>query len=159
MSFMPSWRCVRQTNKISLDFDILTKNLYQGRVPKNQKKLARMTLAHKKGNLFDKSIQISRLPYGVDSRSVDLVWSCLSEIDQYRAVLCRNYSRLGKHTRTKKKWGRFSNSLSIFLTIMDWCIFWMCISQCKLVVNIKKWIDINEYMYVCIKLVHACWEN
>ena len=45
-----------------------------------------MTLAQKKGNLFDKSIQISRLPYGVDSRSVDLVWSCLSEIDQYRIM-------------------------------------------------------------------------
>ena len=45
-----------------------------------------MNLAHKKGNLFDKSIQISRLPYGVDSRSVDLVWSCLSEIDQYRIM-------------------------------------------------------------------------
>ena len=27
-----------------------------------------------------------RLPYGVDSRSVDLVWSCLSEIDQYRIM-------------------------------------------------------------------------
>ena len=45
-----------------------------------------MTLVHKKGNLFDKSIQISGLPYGVDSRSVDLVWSCLSEIDQYRIM-------------------------------------------------------------------------
>ena len=32
------------------------------------------------------------------------------------------------------------------------------ISQCKLVVNIKKWVDINEYKYVCIKLVHACCE-
>ena len=28
-----------------------------------------------------------------------------------------------------------------------------------LVVSIKKWVDINEYKYVCIKLVHACWEN
>ena len=37
-----------------------------------------------------------------------------------------------------------------------WC---HCSLQCKLVVNIKKWVDINEYMYVCIKLVHACWEN
>ena len=33
------------------------------------------------------------------------------------------------------------------------------IRQCKLVVNIKKWVDSNEYKYVCIKLVHACWEN
>ena len=33
------------------------------------------------------------------------------------------------------------------------------INQCKLVVNIKKWVDINKYKYVCIKLVHACWEN
>ena len=33
------------------------------------------------------------------------------------------------------------------------------IHQCKLVVSIKKWVDINEYKYVCIKLVHACWEN
>ena len=33
------------------------------------------------------------------------------------------------------------------------------IFQCKLVVNIKKWVDINKYKYVCIKLVHACWEN
>ena len=31
--------------------------------------------------------------------------------------------------------------------------------QCKLVVSRKKWVDINEYMYVCIKSVHACWEN
>ena len=23
------------------------------------------------------------------------------------------------------------------------------------VVNIKKWVDINKYKYVCIKLVHA----
>ena len=45
-----------------------------------------MNLAHKKGNVFDKSIQISSLPYGVDSRSVDLVRSCLSEIDQYRIM-------------------------------------------------------------------------
>ena len=45
-----------------------------------------MTLAHKKGKLFDKWIQISRLTYGVDSRLVDLVWSCLSEIDQYRIM-------------------------------------------------------------------------
>ena len=45
-----------------------------------------MTLAHKKGIFFGKSIQISRLPYSVDSRSVDLVWSCLSEIDQYRIM-------------------------------------------------------------------------
>ena len=30
---------------------------------------------------------------------------------------------------------------------------------CKLVVNIKNWVDMNEYKYVCIKLVHACWEN
>ena len=22
-----------------------------------------------------------------------------------------------------------------------------------------KWVDINEYKYVCIKFVHACWEN
>ena len=29
------------------------------------------------------------------------------------------------------------------------------ITQCKLVVSIKKWVDINEYKYVCIKLVHA----
>ena len=35
----------------------------------------------------------------------------------------------------------------------------ICISQCKLVVNIKKWVDINEYKYVCIKLLHTCWEN
>ena len=45
-----------------------------------------MISANKKGNLFDKSIQISRLPYGVDSRSVDLAWSRLSEIDQYRIM-------------------------------------------------------------------------
>ena len=31
--------------------------------------------------------------------------------------------------------------------------------QCKLVVNIKKWVDIIEYKYVHMKLVHACWEN
>ena len=31
--------------------------------------------------------------------------------------------------------------------------------QCKLVVSIKKWVDINEYKYVCIKLVHTWWEN
>ena len=23
----------------------------------------------------------------------------------------------------------------------------------------KKWVDIKEYKYVCIKLVHDCWEN
>ena len=33
------------------------------------------------------------------------------------------------------------------------------IGQCKLVVDIKKWVDINKYEYVFIKLVHACWEN
>ena len=33
------------------------------------------------------------------------------------------------------------------------------ILQCKLVVNIKKGVDINEYKYVYIKLVHAGWEN
>ena len=33
------------------------------------------------------------------------------------------------------------------------------ITQCKLVVNIKKWVDINKYKYVCTKMVHACWEN
>ena len=33
------------------------------------------------------------------------------------------------------------------------------IYQCKLVVNIKKLVDINKYKYICIKLVHACWEN
>ena len=33
------------------------------------------------------------------------------------------------------------------------------IYQCKLVVNIKKGVDINEYKYVYIKLVHAGWEN
>ena len=33
------------------------------------------------------------------------------------------------------------------------------IDQCKLGVNIKKWVDINEYKYVYIKLVLACWEN
>ena len=32
-------------------------------------------------------------------------------------------------------------------------------NQCKLVVNIKKWVDINKYKYFYIKLVHACWEN
>jgi hypothetical protein len=32
-------------------------------------------------------------------------------------------------------------------------------TQCKLVANIKKRIDNNEYKYVCIKLVHTCWEN
>ena len=31
--------------------------------------------------------------------------------------------------------------------------------QCKLAVIIKKLVDINEYKYVCKKLVHACWEN
>ena len=31
--------------------------------------------------------------------------------------------------------------------------------QCKLVVDIKKWVDIKEYRCVYIKLVHACWEN
>ena len=25
--------------------------------------------------------------------------------------------------------------------------------------RIKKWVDINKYKYVCIKLVHACMEN
>ena len=25
--------------------------------------------------------------------------------------------------------------------------------------NIKKWVDINEYKYVCIKLVHNNWKN
>ena len=33
------------------------------------------------------------------------------------------------------------------------------ILQCKLVVSIKKWVDINEYKNACIKLVRACWEN
>ena len=28
------------------------------------------------------------------------------------------------------------------------------IGQCKLVVDIKKWVGINEYKFVCMKLVH-----
>ena len=35
----------------------------------------------------------------------------------------------------------------------------MRIRQCKLVVNIKKWVDINKYKYVCIKMVPTCREN
>ena len=31
--------------------------------------------------------------------------------------------------------------------------------QCKLVVNMKKWVDIKEYKYIRIKLVHAGWEK
>ena len=31
--------------------------------------------------------------------------------------------------------------------------------QCKLIINIKKQVDINQCKYVCIKLVRACWEN
>ena len=23
----------------------------------------------------------------------------------------------------------------------------------------KKWVNIYEYKYICIKLVHICWEN
>ena len=33
--------------------------------------------------------------------------------------------------------------------------FLIPISQRKLVVYIKKWVDVNEYKYVCIKLVHV----
>ena len=38
-------------------------------------------------------------------------------------------------------------------------LFKLKIIQCKLVVNIKKGVDINEYKYVYIKLVHAGWKN
>ena len=37
--------------------------------------------------------------------------------------------------------------------------FFLHICQCKLVVNIKKWVDIKEYKYVYLKLVLTCWEN
>ena len=33
-------------------------------------------------------------------------------------------------------------------------MFYQGILKCKLVVSIKKWVDINEYKYVCIKMVH-----
>ena len=52
------------------------------------------------------------------------------------------------------------NLTSIFLSVR--AILketFQCETPCKLAVNIKKWVDINQYKYVCIKLVHACWEN
>ena len=33
------------------------------------------------------------------------------------------------------------------------------IDQCKSIVNKKKQVNITKCKYVCIKLVHACWEN
>ena len=32
-------------------------------------------------------------------------------------------------------------------------------TQCKLIINIEKQVNIKKCKYVCIKLVRACWEN
>ena len=48
----------------------------------------------------------------------------------------------------------FLSALFVFLAL-----YWAYIGQFKLVVNIKKWVNINKYKYVYIKLVLACWKN
>ena len=52
--------------------------------------------------------------------------------------------------------GRMYLSPDMRSILEEWC---QHIDQCKLVVSIKKWVDINKYKYIYIKLVHACWEN
>ena len=81
-----------------------------------------MTLGHIKGNLFDKSIQISRLPYGVDSRSVDLVWSCLSEIDQYR-IMQELFSAWETHENKEEM--RSFLQLSVYLSHNNGLIYFL----------------------------------
>ena len=112
-----------RTNKISLDFD---ENLYVSRkCSKEPKKLARMTLAHKKGIFFGKSIQISRLPYSVDSRSVDLVWSCLSEIDQYR-IMQELFSAWETHENKEEM--RSFLQLSVYLSHNNGLMYFLKVS-------------------------------
>ena len=59
----------------------------------------------------------------------------------------------------QSQYGSSHALLSLFLcnSHFNKSIITMLVEQCKLVVNIEKWVDINEY--VCIKLVHPCWEN
>ena len=42
------------------------------------------------------------------------------------------------------------------LAVSCWKIWKLIVFLELLVVNIKKWVDIKEYKYVYIKLVHAC---